>query len=211
MRTTLLLLLAAIAVTTSGQRVGNKADLRLTPKAPGTPTPLPQVYTTLPTQHVLDERAFSFQYMPDSVVCNMLSNAFNRYYKIIFRPQEYEINEGRSNRVKTKKRGFGNDDSRRTHLGVLKRVVIYINMPCEDYPSLDSDESYTLQVAGDFASIESKTLWGTLRGLETFSQLVIEDSEGTVRLLKNDSSFILFQIYIIYYFFLKKKSKVSHK
>ena len=187
MKTIILVVLAFVAFEANGQRVTNRADLRLTPKAPGTPTPLPQIYTTLPTQHVLDERAFSFQYMAGSVVCNMLSSAFNRYYKIIFRPQEYEINEGRSNRVKPFVKSQ-KSASNRTHLGVLKRVVINIKNPCENYPSLDSDESYTLQVAGDFASIESKSLWGTLRGLETFSQLVIENSDGTV----SDISFFLY-------------------
>jgi hypothetical protein len=43
----------------------------------------------------------------------------------------------------------------------------------------------TLQVTGDFASLTSKSLWGSLRGLETFSQLIYENDEGTVSLNNN--------------------------
>lgn len=90
----------------------------------GKPFPKPQSYLTTDTVHYLDERAFSFQYVQGSVVCDVLSGAFNRYYKIIF--QHYSNKPNRNKNAK---------DS------LLKRVVVNIHQPCEDYPSLDSDES----------------------------------------------------------------------
>lgn len=41
-----------------------------------------------------------------------------------------------------------------------------------------------IQVAGDLAYISAKTSWGVLRALETFSQLVYENDDGSVSLKK---------------------------
>ncbi|XP_073232084.1 beta-hexosaminidase subunit beta-like [Porites lutea] len=48
--------------------------------------------------------------------------------------------------------------------------------------SLETDESYTLVIVGPTSSLNAKTVWGALRGLETFSQAVYEDETGFVRL-----------------------------
>ena len=74
--------------------------------------------------------------------------------------------------------------------GILGRVDIVMNNPrgCEErYPSLDMDESYEIKIdtldKPHVAQIISYSVWGVLRGLETFSQLVYTDDEhkGTVR------------------------------
>ena len=41
----------------------------------------------------------------------------------------------------------------------------------EAYPQLDTDESYTLDIVAGRATLQAATVYGALRGLETFSQL----------------------------------------
>ena len=48
--------------------------------------------------------------------------------------------------------------------------------------------SDSLYVSMKSAEIRSKSIWGMLRGLETFSQLIYENDDGNVRIV----DFILF-------------------
>uniref|UniRef100_A0A8C6LKT8 Beta-hexosaminidase subunit alpha n=1 Tax=Nothobranchius furzeri TaxID=105023 RepID=A0A8C6LKT8_NOTFU len=50
---------------------------------------------------------------------------------------------------------------------------------CEGYPQEDSSERYNLSVSAGHASVNAESVWGVLRGLETFSQLVYQDDFGT--------------------------------
>eukprot|EP00916_Digyalum_oweni_P025716 GHVL01042331.1.p1 GENE.GHVL01042331.1~~GHVL01042331.1.p1 ORF type:complete len:607 (+),score=56.62 GHVL01042331.1:128-1948(+) len=50
------------------------------------------------------------------------------------------------------------------------------NGTCEKFPYLDMDETYTLVTEMDKVVISCNTVWGALRGLETFSQLLFEES-----------------------------------
>ena len=116
------------------------ARLSLVPKAPGQPWPLPQQITSNSIVHSLDARAFAFQYAESSQVCQLLTSAFNRYYKIIFLPESYEIVSNRNfvKKVKSNKKSYKSSVADPT---LLKRIVVNVQLPCEDYPTLDSDES----------------------------------------------------------------------
>jgi hexosaminidase len=48
----------------------------------------------------------------------------------------------------------------------------------KDYPTLGEDESYTLDVAPEGATLKAATVVGALRGLETFAQLVAPAEKG---------------------------------
>ena len=64
-----------------------------------------------------------------------------------------------------------------TKVGTLATLKVSIDNADESHPQLDTDESYTLAVASSGASLTAKTVYGALRGLETFSQLVRFDFE----------------------------------
>lgn len=67
-----------------------------------------------------------------------------------------------------------------TEVKVLRGLKIFIEQPQDcSYPQLGNDESYQLDILFSSpmnSTLKSKTVWGALRGLETFSQLVYSDS-----------------------------------
>lgn len=58
-------------------------------------------------------------------------------------------------------------------------VSVVLDSECEMYPSISSDESYSLVVKEPVAFLKANRVWGVLRGLETFSQLIYQDAYGT--------------------------------
>ncbi|XP_023132480.1 beta-hexosaminidase subunit beta isoform X1 [Amphiprion ocellaris] len=97
--------------------------------------------------------------------CNILQNAYRRYYEYIFGG--------------AKRQGLGKN--RRSAPSELTELRVYItsaDSECDGYPSVKSDESYDLSVVQPFAVLRAPKVWGALHGLETFSQLVYEDEYG---------------------------------
>jgi hypothetical protein len=135
---------------------GNKFFKKNAHKLLGKPVPMPQTYITSDSQHYLDEQEFSFKFIKDSVVCDVVNLAFYRYHRIIFRPEEnFQVKRVKRHHMSPAKKA-----------NLLKNVLVKVALPCEDYPSLESDESYSLEIAGNFASIDSKSSWGALRGIQ---------------------------------------------
>ncbi|XP_058447014.1 beta-hexosaminidase subunit beta-like [Malaya genurostris] len=58
-------------------------------------------------------------------------------------------------------------------------MKIDLKAPCESLPHLGMDESYEIYINDDQASIESHSIWGILRGLESFSQMVVLSDDGS--------------------------------
>jgi len=63
---------------------------------------------------------------------------------------------------------------------VLPSLAVAVEDLDESHPTLTTDESYSLNVPADgsAASLTAATVYGALRGLETFSQLVVFDFEN---------------------------------
>ncbi|GBP50511.1 hypothetical protein EVAR_25208_1 [Eumeta japonica] len=53
--------------------------------------------------------------------------------------------------------------------GAVRELQLQLTDPCEDMPHLDMNETYELRVAA-VSRVESASVWGLLRGLESFSQ-----------------------------------------
>ncbi|XP_044050135.1 beta-hexosaminidase subunit alpha isoform X2 [Siniperca chuatsi] len=126
--------------------------------------PLPQTFTSSTERYPLDPQAFCFGYGRQSAAqqgCSVLDAAFKRYFSLIF--PDY------------------------TSDGVLrfsedKPFIVEISVDhddCESYPNEDSSERYNLSVSAVQASLNAETVWGAVRGLETFSQLVYQDDFGS--------------------------------
>ncbi|XP_059830532.1 beta-hexosaminidase subunit beta isoform X1 [Hypanus sabinus] len=128
--------------------------------------PLPQRVAISPDVYRLSEVTFRIVHSTQStasVGCSILDNAFRRYYGYIFGSSQREATGGRD-------------------LGDLPQLQVTITSSdpeCNKYPSISSNEAYELIVAQPAATLKSETVWGALRGLETFSQLVYEDEYTT--------------------------------
>ncbi|XP_019741675.1 beta-hexosaminidase subunit beta isoform X2 [Hippocampus comes] len=131
--------------------------------------PLPQRVATFDVSFKL--AAASFQMLDGNgssagPSCSLLQDAYRRYDKYIFGGVKPERPRARD---------------RRTDFPVLMGLQVLITDPepeCDQYPSVTSDESYELLVDRAFAILKAPKVWGALRGLETFSQLVYEDDFG---------------------------------
>ncbi|XP_062942421.1 beta-hexosaminidase subunit beta [Cynocephalus volans] len=129
--------------------------------------PLPLSVETSPKLLRLAPTDFSIGHGPSSSAgpsCALLQEAFRRYYGYIF-----GFHKGH----------HGPDHfPDGTQLQQL-HVSIVLESECDAFPIVSSDESYTLLVKGPIAFLKANKVWGALRGLETFSQLVYQDSYGT--------------------------------
>ncbi|CAL8320516.1 unnamed protein product [Lota lota] len=96
--------------------------------------------------------------------CSLLQNAYRRYY-------EYMFPNGRT-------KGHGNDSADPSELSQLQVWITSSDSECNAYPVATSDESYELSVNQPYAVLKAPKVWGALRGLETFSQLLYEDEYG---------------------------------
>lgn len=135
--------------------------------------PQPQFLSVAPQGGCrLSTSRFRFGYENSSAVgpgCAVLDQAFQRYWEIIFPP-------GGTHAV--------NGPSEVPLCDVL--LVSVKEQGCDDYPSLDSSEKYKLAISDEQMVLTAISVWGALRGLETFSQLVWRSDDGTRYVNKTD-------------------------
>ncbi|NXU49997.1 HEXB hexosaminidase, partial [Turnix velox] len=133
--------------------------------------PLPQWLSTSHQQLQLAPGRFKLVHGAGSSAgpdCGLLQDAFRRYYEYIF---------GQSRQWPWRRGpliGRGNPE--------LLQLQVVIEAPdpgCHGYPHLASSEAYHLTVTEPVAILKADEVWGALRGLETFSQLVHEDKYGS--------------------------------
>jgi hexosaminidase len=121
---------------------------------PGAPWPLPKEWTNSSRFMTLST---DFSFSTNLVGCDVIEQARERYRKLLFL----------------------NDVKRGTIEGVspiTSAVITVKSGKCDQYPTIDSDESYSIDVERDAVQLKAETVWGALRAVETFSQLLWEDS-----------------------------------
>ncbi|XP_046283006.1 LOW QUALITY PROTEIN: beta-hexosaminidase subunit beta [Marmota monax] len=138
--------------------------------------PLPLSVQDFKRQLHLAPKEFSIGHGPNSTAgpsCSLLQEAFRRYHDYIFGPYKQQR---RPTNFKTG-----------AQLNQLL-VSVVLESECNAFPSVTSDESYSLLVQEPVAVLKANRVWGVLRGLETFSQLVYEDSFGAFTI--NESNIV---------------------
>ncbi|KAH3874961.1 beta-hexosaminidase subunit beta-like [Dreissena polymorpha] len=170
-----------LSLTTANSKDGYDRYKALLPKTQGMPWPLPFQMTSSEDQLFIDKDRFVFNL---DQRCDILSYAFKRYTDIIFGADDSTVSQTKrfSNRNAHQKTVFEfaiprplRDDD------VVTALHVDVQGQCMDdeYPSLQSDESYNLQInPNGFATLDAKQVWGALRGLETFSQLIYNNDDG---------------------------------
>ncbi|XP_040197368.1 beta-hexosaminidase subunit beta-like isoform X1 [Rana temporaria] len=137
------------------------------PSPYGSLWPLPQEVQISPDFMFIPPADFSIVHGERSTAgpeCLVLQDAFRRYFNYIFgflRLEDVTAGKPRAGR-----------------LVQLQVIITSKDNECHKYPNIRSDESYKLSVNEDGAVLQASQVWGAVRGLETFSQLVYKDSNG---------------------------------
>ena len=135
----------------------------------GEPIPMPQSMKTS-AEEVLTIIPTQFEIVPIGSKCDILSHAVQRYFGLIL---QGERSAG----------GYPFDYTKTAACEdrplLLHKIYIDVGNPCDGgvYPSAASVENYSLEITSFGAVLKATEVWGALRGLETFSQLVHRDSK----------------------------------
>ncbi|XP_035226677.1 beta-hexosaminidase subunit beta-like, partial [Stegodyphus dumicola] len=124
---------------------------------PGSPWPMPKSWHRSDHQLTIDPQ--SFYISSGASDCDVIDEALRRYKKIAVIDLKGHKQAG---------------------LPELQGLHVNVASGYEcGYPKHGDDESYKLDVpASGVADLHANTVWGALRGLETFSQLVYQDKRG---------------------------------
>lgn len=135
----------------------------------GSPWPMPTKLLTTAETLTLDRNSFRFH--ATGVRCGILDEAFVRYFRIIFKhlPLMRSPLKFRSQ-------------------AKLTSLDVNVQNPCEEYPSMGMDESYDLSISRSNSQLKASAIWGALRGLETFSQLMYESGDGYLQINETELS-----------------------
>ncbi|CAF0755837.1 unnamed protein product [Rotaria sordida] len=124
--------------------------------------PHPQQITT--SNDLLYIRPHDIMVHSNIQTCDIIAKAIERYKPIFFPPKLSMLQPP--------------SDAN----NILQSLTLNIrdNSPCEEYIQQNSNETYTLTINQQMAIVEASTVWGLLRGLETFSQLIYINQQNYV-------------------------------
>ncbi|KAI1304971.1 Beta-hexosaminidase subunit alpha [Halotydeus destructor] len=166
-------------------------ELFATQAPPGSTWPKPQQEVSSGELWSIDPNNFQFVTKETKLdQCDVLKQAIERYKVLTFIGDCSQVH---------RKPGFFNDNNhietgpRKNGQQQLTNLTIQVRGVCQTWPTVDMDEMYTLRIATeDFpgqAYLFANSVWGAIRGLETFAQLV--HSTGNGNEFAVNSTFIL--------------------
>uniref|UniRef100_A0A671V3U3 Beta-hexosaminidase n=1 Tax=Sparus aurata TaxID=8175 RepID=A0A671V3U3_SPAAU len=130
--------------------------------------PLPQAFTSSPERYPVNSQDFYFVYGRQSAAqqgCSVLDTAFKRYFSLIFPDHNSgSINQHMYLSHSTTRNGHNGSPADR-----LSWTIYLVPFCVPD----------NLSISAGKASLNAETVWGAVRGLETFSQLVYQDDFGS--------------------------------
>ncbi len=139
--TVLFLLFALVSYSYGKQPRGSLNSFKVD-RTVGQPWPLPQSMQITAQQYAIHPAAFHFLVNQSSQTCDLLTSALDRYYRLTFFPQTYFdhiFNPKSINKQKEPKLKKCLDDLR--DVPMLKQLNVFIQQPCDQYPTLESNES----------------------------------------------------------------------
>jgi len=113
----------------------------------GQPWPKPQSIITTTKQLIIPSDLFHFRLNETSETCDLLTNAFIRYYRLIFYPDTYlsniinlssfsSINNDHIHSSMKNKNLYNIND-----IPLLKDLFVNVEQGCDQWPNLESNES----------------------------------------------------------------------
>jgi hypothetical protein len=123
-------------------RRGFLNPIRIQPTA-GEPWPKPQSIQTTTAQLAIYPHSFRFliNETTSSERCDLLTGAFERYYRAIFFPQTYLSYILRSSSSSLTDDYTRPRRSSLANVSLLEDLYVNVQQPCEQWPSLESNES----------------------------------------------------------------------
>lgn len=153
---------AHVALAQHPRKIGRLSRPGVVVPTRGEVWPQPLNQTTGPGLILLDPGTFAFVFVGPPGGCDVADRALKRYRdRLLFE-------------------GCTTTGSRRRPLAAsaaavasISSLLVHLRGPCEHTPPHDMDESYRLQLTtASQPSLSANSVWGLLRGLETFSQIV---------------------------------------
>ncbi|CAH0585924.1 unnamed protein product [Chrysodeixis includens] len=135
------------------------------PATKGEVWPKPQQETKEWNYYKLTPGVFTFTVKGKT--CDILKAAIERYASILRTTHHIAWKHSKKIRKQVEARSTDSDPDFK---GALKELQINLSAPCEAYPHLEMNEKYSLNVSA-VSKLESDSIWGILRGMESFAQL----------------------------------------
>jgi len=129
-------------------------------------TPNPNVQTFSGRALELDARRFRFASI--GAASDVLAAAFERYDDVIFRTPAYAPVSGVA---AADAASLASSPPLTRHASTITSLRVYVAQPDQSL-NVHTDESYAMSLAAPTATVQATTVFGALRALETFAQLV---------------------------------------